>query len=104
MAEWRSVSFSQTEVFRTEGADPFQGESEQESGFITDTGIEGHVLNIETAAIPGPTGGCCQINQLAISWGAIELGVSQIVNNGEAAIGTTRRVAYEGGEVKLIPR
>ena len=85
-----------------ERAYAFQCESEYEARFVTITGIECHVLDLEATTIPCPSARGRQVNETTISRLTVEKLVSKIVTESKSAIRAARPIADEGGDVELV--
>lgn len=108
---WVSIAFSLelmsapaplAEIFGSERADAFQGEREQDARFVTESGVECHVLDVQAATIPGPSGRGRQIDENPLSRSAREKSVAQVVADCKAAVWAARRIAHKCGDVELV--
>lgn len=88
----------------SEGTDPLEGEGEENAVLVTETGVESHILDIETAAIPGPAERGGEVDQLPLAGEGVEAAIPQVITEVDSSVGPPCGVAEEGREVDLVSR
>ena len=98
----RPQSRELVESLSPECAYAFQGERENEARFVSVSGVEGYVLDLEATTIPGPSARRRQVNETTISRLTVEKLVSKIVADAKRAVRAVRPITDGGGEVELV--
>ena len=80
----------------------FQGERENEARFVSVSGVEGYVLDLEATTIPGPSARRRQVNETTISRLTVEKLVSKIIADAKRAVRTVRPITNISREVELV--
>ena len=88
----------------SEGTNSLEGESEENAVLVPETGVEGHILNIETAAVPGPAERSGEVDQLPLAGKSVEATIPQVIAEVDSGIRSPCRVAKESREVDLVSR
>ena len=87
-----------------EGTDPLEGEGEENAVLVTETGVEGDILDVETAAILGPTERGGEVDQLPLAGEGVEAAIPQVITEGGSGVGPPCGIAEERREVDLVSR